>query len=144
MDKVQKQIPVKTARVFRTVYNIVKKGRPYTDMALDIELQELNGRVLHSRKSCADIAHHIGNEVRKAVVENIVLKLKKMSVMIDESTTTNSKTVLLICLRTTVGKSGDPQTFSFDLEHVKCSTNAKAIYGTLLNCLQKLVFPRST
>jgi hypothetical protein len=27
----------------RTVISIVKKGRPYTDMAHDIELQELNG-----------------------------------------------------------------------------------------------------
>jgi hypothetical protein len=66
---------------FHKVYNIIMKGRPYTDMAHDIELQELNGldlgHGLHSRKSCADIAHHIGNEMRKAVVKNIVLKQNK-------------------------------------------------------------------
>jgi hypothetical protein len=98
------------------------------------------GHVLHSRKSCADIAHHIGNEMRRAVVKNIVLKQNKMSAMIDESMTINGKTVLVVCLRTTVGESTDPQMFYFDLEHVKGGDNAKAIYDALLNCLQKSGF----
>jgi hypothetical protein len=55
--------------------------------------------------------------------------------MIDESTTTNGKTLLVDYLRTTVGESRDPQTFYFDLEHVKWGANAKAIYDALLNCL---------
>jgi hypothetical protein len=46
-----KKDETKMAQVFRMVYNIVKKGRPYTDMAHDIELQKLNGldlgHVLH-------------------------------------------------------------------------------------------------
>lgn len=54
----------KTTQVFRTVYNIVKKDMPYTDLAQDNELQRLHGldlgHVLNSRKSCADLAHHIG------------------------------------------------------------------------------------
>jgi hypothetical protein len=39
-----------------------------------------------------------------------------------------------------VGESRDPQKFYFDLEHVKCGANAKAIYDALLNCLQQSVF----
>jgi hypothetical protein len=45
-----------TIRVFRTVYKVAKQNRPFTDLPLDIELQELNGlnmgRVLHSNFSC--------------------------------------------------------------------------------------------
>ena len=32
-----------TDRVFRTVYKIVKSGRPFTDLPTDIDLQVLNG-----------------------------------------------------------------------------------------------------
>jgi hypothetical protein len=75
-----KKDETKTARVFRSVYNIFKEGRPYTDMAHDTELQELNGldlgRVLHSRKSCTDIAHHVGNEMKKASGEKYCIKTK--------------------------------------------------------------------
>jgi hypothetical protein len=76
-ESLKKKTKQKTARVFRTVYSILKKSRPYTYMAHGIEWRELNGldsvRVLRSRESCADIAHHVGNEIRKAVVKNIVL-----------------------------------------------------------------------
>jgi hypothetical protein len=100
-------------------------------MVHDTELHDLNGldlgRVLQSRKSCADIAYNIGNEMRKAVVKNTVLKQSKMSVTIDESATTDGKTVLAICLRTAAGESRYPQSFYFDSQHAKCVANTKAI-----------------
>jgi hypothetical protein len=42
------------------------------------------GRVPHLSKSDADIARHIGKEMRKAVVKDIVLKQNKVPVIIDE------------------------------------------------------------
>ena len=63
----QRNDEAKTGRVFRNVYYNVYKCRPYTDMSYHTELQESNGLnlgyVLHSRKSCADIGHHIGNQM---------------------------------------------------------------------------------
>jgi hypothetical protein len=52
----------------------------------------------------------------------------------------DGKTVLVVCLKTTVGESIDSQTFYFDLKHVKCGANAKVVYDALLNCLQKSGF----
>lgn len=67
----------RTGRVSSTIFIVVKKSRAYTDMEHGIELQELNcldlGRVLHSRKSCADITHHIRNKMRSVAVRNVVL-----------------------------------------------------------------------
>lgn len=40
--EVFKKDETKASAVFRTVFSIVKKGREYTDMAHDTELQELN------------------------------------------------------------------------------------------------------
>jgi hypothetical protein len=62
-----------------------------------------------------------------------------MLVMIDELNI-NGKTILVVCLRTAVDKSRDPQSIYFDLEHVKFCSNTKAIYNALLNCLQKSGF----
>jgi hypothetical protein len=45
------------------------------------------------------------NEVRGAVVKDIVLEENKMLIIIKKSMTINGKTVLLICLRTAAGKS---------------------------------------
>jgi hypothetical protein len=60
-----------------------------------------------------------------------------MSVMINKPMNTDGKTLLVGCLRTTVGKSREPKSFYFYLEDVKCGANAKSIHDTLLNCLQK-------
>ena len=58
-----------TETVFRTVYNIAKSQRPFTDLPQQIDLQVLNGismgRILHSDKTCADIAIHIASEMKK-------------------------------------------------------------------------------
>jgi hypothetical protein len=47
----------------------IKKSRLYTNMEHGTKLQELSGldlgRVLHSRKLCADVVYHTGNQMRK-------------------------------------------------------------------------------
>src|SRR6218665_3956676 len=49
-------------RVFRSVFNIVKSQRPFTDLPQQIGLQVLNeicmGRILLSDKTCAGFAIH--------------------------------------------------------------------------------------
>jgi hypothetical protein len=64
-----------------------------------------------------------------------------MSATTDESTEMLIVTTLLVvCLRTAAGKPRDPQSFYFDLEHVKCSVNAQLFYAGLSNSLQKSDF----
>jgi len=75
-----------TKRVFNTdtVYSIVKKTRPFTDLPYDIQLQHLNGldmgRILHSDHACADIASHIAIEMKAKVTNFLVKNNFKMSV----------------------------------------------------------------
>jgi hypothetical protein len=106
-------------------------------MSHDIELQRPDGldlgSVIHLRKSCADIAHIIGNKMREAIVKIIVFKQNKVPVVIDESMTVIGKVVLVVRLRIAAGDSRDPWSFLFDLEHVKCGPNAKAIHNILSN-----------
>jgi hypothetical protein len=92
--------------------------------------------MFYIHESCVDIAHYMENKIRKTVVKSTVLKQNKMSVMNDESMTINGKTALVVCFRTAVGASRDPQSCYFDL---KCSSN-ETIYDALLNCLQKSGF----
>jgi hypothetical protein len=70
--------------VFQTVYKIAKKQRPFCDLPDDIHMQILNGinmgRVLHSDKSCADIATHITDEIKKKTAEDIVTNKRHIHV----------------------------------------------------------------
>ena len=127
-----------TDRVFRTVYKIVKSGRPFTDLPSDIDLQVLNGldmgRTLHSDHSCATISQHIANEMRKRVVGKVLQSGAKLSVMIDEATTDSKKSVLIIYIRASLGMSEEPLTFFLDLVELS-ATNAGEIYQALMNNL---------
>ena len=82
---------VTTERVFRTVYNIAKSQRPFTDLPQQIDLQVLNGismrRILHSDKTCAEIAIHITSEMKKNICREIISLKKKISILIDELST---------------------------------------------------------
>uniref|UniRef100_A0A3P9DT09 HAT C-terminal dimerisation domain-containing protein n=1 Tax=Maylandia zebra TaxID=106582 RepID=A0A3P9DT09_9CICH len=107
-----------TCNVFRTAYKIGKHGRPFTDMPIDVQLQVLNGvkmgRVLHSNNSCANILDHIAAEMKKKVVNDIVMNERKLCVLIDESTTISGKSVLVVCLRSAIS-SENPDTILFEL-----------------------------
>ncbi|XP_051997765.1 E3 SUMO-protein ligase KIAA1586-like [Xyrauchen texanus] len=123
--------------VFRTTYKIGKHGRPFTDMPIDVQLQVLNGvkmgRVLHSNNSCANILDHIAAEMKKKVVNDIVMNERKLCVLIDESTTIGGKSVLVVCLRSAIS-SEKPDTIFFELIELQ-GTTAKDITEALLGCL---------
>ena len=65
-----------SCRVFRTAHKIGKHGHPFTDMPVDMRLQELNGvnmgRVLHSNNTCVDIINHVSTVMKKKVADDIV------------------------------------------------------------------------
>lgn len=133
----QRDIHETTCRVFRTVYKIIKLNRPFTDYETDIQLQQLNGlnmgRILHSRKSCSNIAVHIGAQMRTEVASNIVSSKTKFGILIDESTTASKLSTLIIYLRASFG-SCDPVTLFLDLVELS-STTAANITSALLTCL---------
>uniref|UniRef100_A0A8C1RFQ8 HAT C-terminal dimerisation domain-containing protein n=1 Tax=Cyprinus carpio TaxID=7962 RepID=A0A8C1RFQ8_CYPCA len=126
-----------TCNVFRTAYKIGKHGRPFTDMPIDVQLQVLNGvkmgRVLHSNNSCANILDHIAAEMKKKVVNDIVMNERKLCVLIDESTTISGKSVLVVCLRSAISNE-QPDTIFFELIELQ-GTTAKDITEALLGCL---------
>ena len=131
-----------TLRVFRTAYSIAKRGRPFLDMAAEVELQNMNGldmgRTLHSNVSCANISDHIADEIvemRKNLVAHIIESQCKISILIDESTTVSRKTTLIVYMKAVVGELRKPQTFFFDLIELT-STTAEDIYSALVRCLK--------
>ena len=126
-----------TERVFRTVYNIAKNQRPFTDLPHEIELQILNGismgRILHSDKKCAKIVAHIASEMKKTICKKIISLKNKISRLIDESTTLSKKTMLVVVIRTFFGNfPGEAYVFNLDLIELS-STTAENITRKLLN-----------
>jgi hypothetical protein len=117
-----------TIRVFRTMYTIAKQNRPFTDLPVVIELQELNGlnmgRVLHSNFSCANIVDHISKEMMNKIAQYIIEHNIKISVMVDESTTVSRKSVLVIRLRCTLNEDDPPLSFFWDLVELENTTAA--------------------
>uniref|UniRef100_H3AVP1 Uncharacterized protein n=1 Tax=Latimeria chalumnae TaxID=7897 RepID=H3AVP1_LATCH len=128
-----------TSRIFRTAYKIGKHQRPFTDLPIDVDVQELNGlnrgRVLQSDKVCADIIDHISAEMRRKVLSNIQEKRTKISVVVDESTALSKQLVLIVCLRAIVGDSPNPLSFFLELLELNDST-AAGIVTALLDCLK--------
>ena len=92
-----------TTKVFRTVYNIVKKNRPFADLPSEVDLQEMNGvsmgQILHSNVSATNITIHIAREMKERVARKLIDESRKFSLLIDESTTLSGKTALIIYLR---------------------------------------------
>lgn len=134
-----------TIRVFNTVYSIVKKTRPFTDLPFDIQLQKLNGldmgRILHSDHACADIASHIAIEMKTKITNFLVKNNFKISVLIDEATSVSKKTCLVVCIRasTDVKNETDPITFFLDLIELE-NTKSETIVLQLLSSLNKHKF----
>ena len=114
-----------TIRVFNTVYSIVKKTRPFTDLLFDIQLQKLNGldmgRILHSDHACADIASHITIEMKAKITNFLVKNNFKIAVLIDEATSVSKKTCLVVCIRASIDVKNetDPITFFFRFNRIR-------------------------
>lgn len=130
-----------TERVFRTVYKVAKNQRPFSDVESDILLQELNGldmgKILHSRKTGADITCHIADNMKISICQSIIRAEQKMSVLIDESTSRSKKTTLVIVIRTFSEEyPGNAYVFNLDLIELE-STTSEAITENLLKCWEK-------
>jgi hypothetical protein len=87
---------------------------------------------------CKYCEYHRWNEIRKAVVKNIVLK--ETVIIINESTTINGKLVRVTCLRTAVALSRVTQSLYCDLQHVKYGDNAKSACDTFSEFLREICF----
>lgn len=125
-----------TEKVFRTAYCIAKNQRPFSDHPKLIDLQIYNGlnmgRILQSDKSCSNIVDHIAIEMRKKVCNEIIHQQRKLCVIVDESTTLSKKTMLVICLRTTIGE----ELITFFLDMVELSaTSAEEIKNAIITNL---------
>ncbi|XP_069481527.1 E3 SUMO-protein ligase KIAA1586-like [Ambystoma mexicanum] len=131
-----------TNRIFRNAYMVSKKDRPFTDLPVLVDLQIANGlsmgRVLQSRKSCADICDFIGKEMKMKLTKYIVKEDLKFAILIDECTTVSHLSVLSVCIRTAFG--GEPTSFFWELLELE-KTNAEAITRELQSCLLKY-FPQ--
>lgn len=83
-------------------------------MQVDLSLQQLNGLsvgwVLHSRKTCEVITDHIADLMKEKMAKNITENNRKLHVLIDESTTISGKSVLVVCLHSTL-VDANPETF---------------------------------
>ncbi len=83
---------------------------------------------------CTDIIDHVSHEMRKKLVENIVLLERPFSVLIDESTSLGKKSCLILYIRSCVGESVDPLSFFLDMVDLQDAT-ADGICEALLECL---------
>ena len=126
-----------TERLFRTAYYIAKSNRPFMDHEELVVLQKMNGidvgLIQHSRFAATSIVDHIATDMKKKVVAKIVASESKISVLIDESTTTSNKTVLAVHIKCDMG-NGKPIFIFFDLIELEAQT-AEAITAALLTSL---------
>uniref|UniRef100_A0A4X2K3N5 KIAA1586 n=1 Tax=Vombatus ursinus TaxID=29139 RepID=A0A4X2K3N5_VOMUR len=132
-----------TVRVFKTVYSLVKRNRPLSDIEGAIELQEKNGidigNCLRTRYSATRIAEHIAKEIKMKMFKNIVEENAKICVVIDEVTTISKKSTLVIYLQCALQSAPAPIMLFVALKEL-VSTTAECIFDTLLSTLDDCGF----
>ena len=125
-----------TERVFRTVYSCVKNNRPFTDVPKLIDLQQTNGLdmglILHSDHTAAAISDLIGIEMKKKLCSSIIRSKAHIAVIIYESTTSATKSVLILYIRALAFEK--VTTFFLDLIELEKS-DAVSIVTALTLCL---------
>lgn len=119
-----------TTCIFRTAYFIAKYNRPFDDHSKLIELQKLNkinlGTTLHSRYSSTMIISHIAEEMKNKIIQNIIRTSSKISVLIDESTTTSSLSGMVVFIKASISHSESIFIF-LDLVELKSQTAANIV-----------------
>lgn len=134
----QRHLYDSTDRIMRTVYSCMKNNRPFTDVPKIIELQEVNGLdmgiILHSEDTAGLMADLIASEMRKKLCTEIIKSEKKFALVIDESTTFSSKSVLILYLRAFVCTK--VTTFFLDLIELE-KGDAATIVTAIKSCLLK-------
>lgn len=127
-----------TKTVFRSAYYLAKNDRPYSDHFELLELQRLNGVDigvgLHSRYSATSIIDHVAHEMKVKITSKIKNEGGKISIILDESTSLSSKSVLIVYLKCETSKDKDPETLLLDLVELtdqKSETVFEAVIKTL-------------
>jgi hypothetical protein len=132
----QKHLHDSTARVFNTVYSLIKNNRPFTDLPSLIALQSMNGAdmglILHSKTTASSIADMIGSQMRSKLCAEIIKSDSKIALIIDESTTISTKSVLILYVRAVV--CHQVTSFFLDLAELD-GCDADSILTALLNTL---------
>ena len=136
MDELNQKHIGSTNRVFNTVYSLAKKGRPFSYVEDEIELQIKNGVDmgvgLHSRKTAVKIVDHIAKEIKKEIFTKIIEQNLKICVITDEASTISSKPVVIIFLK--IEDCDLSPTIYLDLVELE-GQEAETIYTSLLNSL---------
>ncbi|XP_072472196.1 E3 SUMO-protein ligase KIAA1586-like isoform X2 [Notamacropus eugenii] len=132
-----------TVRVFKTVYSLVKRNRPLSDIEGAIELQEKNGidigNCLRTRYSATRIAEHIAKEIKMKIFKSIIDENAKICIIIDEVSTISKKSTLVIYLQCAVQSAPAPLMLFVALKEL-VSTTAECIFDTLLSTLDDCGF----
>ncbi|XP_068953278.1 E3 SUMO-protein ligase KIAA1586-like isoform X2 [Petaurus breviceps papuanus] len=132
-----------TVRVFKTVYSLVKRNRPLSDIEGAIESQEKNGidigSCLRTRYSATRIAEHIAKEIKMKVFQSIVDENAKICIILDEVSMISKKTTLVIYLQCTLQSAPAPTMLFVALKEL-VSTTAESIFETLLSTLDDCGF----
>ena len=83
--------------MFRTAYECAQSHLSYTEHSRLIALQSLNGvqcgNILYSDHACNNIIAHISTEMRREIVSYIVQTKQQFSIMVDESTVSQTRSV---------------------------------------------------
>ena len=141
MDALNQKRIQSTCRVFNTVYSLVKRNRPFSDIEDEVELQIKNGvdmgHGLYSRKTAVKIVDHIAKEIKSEEFAKITEQNKKICIIIDEASTISSKYVLIIFVK--IENKDFLPTIFLDLVKLK-SQGAEQIYNTILDSLNSAGF----
>ncbi len=93
------------------------------------------GRILHSDVACSNIQQHISSEMRRKMLDRIVECAPKIGLMLDEATSLNTKSALIVYLRLQLPEMETPENIFIDLVELD-DLSAKRIVCKLLACLE--------
>lgn len=132
-----------TKSVFRSAYYLAKNDRPYSDHFDLLELQRLNGVDigvgLHSRYSATTIIDHVAQEMKVKITSKIKIEGGKISIMLDESTSLSSKSVVIVYLKCETNKDNDPETLLLDLIELT-DQKSETVFEAVIKSLTKYGF----
>ena len=125
-----------TVKLFNTAYYLAIKTRPYADYNSLLELQKINGLdmgiCLQSRTSATNIIDHIAKEFKLKLINELINNEKKISIIIDESTSISNKSMLVVYLRTVI--NSQDTTIFLDVVELT-DQKSLTITNALLECL---------
>ena len=85
MDALNQKRIQTPCRVFNTVYSLVKRNRPFSNIEDEVELQIKNGvdmgQRLHSRKTAVKVVDHIAKEIKSKIFAKITEQNKKYVIL---------------------------------------------------------------